>query len=135
RAGGHVCELSDSDAIRDPLDWITKQGFLYVETENPCAKAQCPVNARCHSDFENDTYVCACLSGFSGRNCEVIGCFKTPVGLFSETIGNFTHEAQTNPAQALSECGELTRDIGYHVFALGYDGLCMSGADAQDKIL
>ncbi len=31
--GGHMCELSDSDAIRDPLDWITKQGFLYAETE------------------------------------------------------------------------------------------------------
>ena len=27
--GGHVCELSDSDSIRDPLDWITKQGFIY----------------------------------------------------------------------------------------------------------
>ena len=31
--GGHVCELSDSDAIRDPLDLDTKQGFLYVETQ------------------------------------------------------------------------------------------------------
>ena len=31
--GGHVCELSDSDAIRDPLDWITKQGFQYIETQ------------------------------------------------------------------------------------------------------
>ena len=27
--GSHVCELSDSDSIRDPLDWITKQGFIY----------------------------------------------------------------------------------------------------------
>lgn len=31
--GGHVCELSDSDSIRDPLDWITKQGFVYAETK------------------------------------------------------------------------------------------------------
>ena len=31
--GGHVCELSDSDAIRDPLDLVTKQGFLYAETQ------------------------------------------------------------------------------------------------------
>ena len=30
---GHVCELSDSDAIRDPLGFITKQGFLYGETQ------------------------------------------------------------------------------------------------------
>ena len=32
-SGGHVCELSDSDAIRDPLDLIIKQGFLYGETQ------------------------------------------------------------------------------------------------------
>ncbi|KAJ7385549.1 hypothetical protein OS493_015124, partial [Desmophyllum pertusum] len=31
--GGHVCELSDSDTIRDPLDWITKQGFIYRGTK------------------------------------------------------------------------------------------------------
>ena len=31
--GGHVCELSDTDAIRDPLDWTTKQGFIYRGTK------------------------------------------------------------------------------------------------------
>lgn len=31
--GYHVCELSESDAISHPLDWITKQGFLYGETQ------------------------------------------------------------------------------------------------------
>ena len=31
--GGQVCELSDSDAIRDPLDWTTKQGFIYGGTK------------------------------------------------------------------------------------------------------
>ena len=31
--GGQVCELSDSDAIRNPLDWTTKQGFIYGGTK------------------------------------------------------------------------------------------------------
>ena len=31
--GSHVCELSDSDAIRDPRDWTTKQGFIYGGTK------------------------------------------------------------------------------------------------------
>ena len=31
--GGHVCELSDSDAKRDPLDWTAKQGFVYRGTK------------------------------------------------------------------------------------------------------
>lgn len=30
--GGHVCELSNSDAIRDPQDWVAKQRHHYVGT-------------------------------------------------------------------------------------------------------
>lgn len=30
--GGHVCELSNSDAIRDPQDWVTKQRHFYIGT-------------------------------------------------------------------------------------------------------
>lgn len=33
KGGGHVCELSDSDARRDPLDWTTKHGFIYRGTK------------------------------------------------------------------------------------------------------
>ncbi|XP_078348946.1 uncharacterized protein LOC144633894 isoform X1 [Oculina patagonica] len=69
-SGGYVCELSDSDSIRDPLDWITKQGFVYAETKNPCREFQCPVNSRCQSDFEHNTQQCVCGAGFTGNNCE-----------------------------------------------------------------
>ena len=31
-----MCELNDSDAIRDPLDWTTKQGFIYGGTKVCC---------------------------------------------------------------------------------------------------
>ena len=33
-SGNHVCELSDSDAIRQPMEWITKQGFIYSQVLN-----------------------------------------------------------------------------------------------------
>ena len=55
----------------------------------------------------------------------------TPPGLFSETLGDFTHEADAD--QALMKCGELAHNKNYHVFALGFDGLCLSGDDAQHK--
>lgn len=32
-SGDHVCELSNSDAIRDPLDLMTNQGFIYRGSE------------------------------------------------------------------------------------------------------
>ena len=31
------------------------------------------------------------------------------------------------------KCGELAHNKRYHVFALGFGGLCQSGGDAQDK--
>jgi len=31
------------------------------------------------------------------------------------------------------DCGELVHNKGYNVFALGFGGLCLSGADAQKK--
>lgn len=60
----------------------------------------------------------------------MIGCFKTPDGLFSEILGDFTQE---DPDRALMECGELAHNKGYQVFALGFGGLCLSGPDAQHK--
>ncbi len=63
----------------------------------------------------------------------MIGCFETPKGLLPETLGDFRQEAQTNPAQALTNCSELTRNKGYHVFGLGFGGLCLSGVDAQNR--
>ncbi|XP_022798270.1 A disintegrin and metalloproteinase with thrombospondin motifs 12-like isoform X2 [Stylophora pistillata] len=64
-----------------------------------------------------------------------IGCFKPPpeANLFSKTLGDFRAEAKTDPNQALMQCGELAHRDGYHVFALGLDGLCMSDADARNK--
>lgn len=61
----------------------------------------------------------------------VIGCFKTSLGLFSETLGDFRHEA--DPDQAFMKCGELAHNKNYHVFALGFGGLCLSGEDAHNK--
>ena len=31
------------------------------------------------------------------------------------------------------KCGELAHNKNYHVFALGFGGLCLSGDDAQNK--
>ena len=60
-----------------------------------------------------------------------IGCFRSPAGLFSETLGDFTHE--NDPINAVMQCKELARRKNYRVFALGHGGVCMSGADAKDS--
>ncbi|XP_068711961.1 fibropellin-3-like isoform X2 [Montipora foliosa] len=69
-SGDYVCELSDSDATRDELDLIAKRGFIYRAIRNSCLEAQCPEHARCYPDFEHDSHVCACATGYTGNNCE-----------------------------------------------------------------
>lgn len=41
-----------------------------LQQQNPCKNAQCPVNARCYSDFEHETYACVCIPGFTGNSCQ-----------------------------------------------------------------
>ncbi|XP_015758816.1 PREDICTED: A disintegrin and metalloproteinase with thrombospondin motifs 18-like [Acropora digitifera] len=74
-----------------------------------------------------------CNEERTSDNCKEyqIGCFRSPAGLFSETLGDFTHE--NNPINAVMQCKELARRKNYRVFALGHGGVCMSGADAKDS--
>ncbi|RMX47457.1 hypothetical protein pdam_00002147 [Pocillopora damicornis] len=64
--GDHVCELNDSDGVKDPDDLVTRLWLLH----SSCATTQCHVNSRCYSDFEHDSYLCACSPGFTGERCE-----------------------------------------------------------------
>ncbi|PFX18416.1 Uromodulin [Stylophora pistillata] len=123
---GHVCELSDSDSHRDHMDWITKEGFSYVETLNPCRQAQCPLNGRCYSNFENNThayideckknlhschsnafcnntngsYSCICKTGFQGDGKE------TCHGKFNQSYSSNGNAFNISRSKNIDECIE-----------------------------
>ena len=53
---------------------MTRLILLFILRKNPCAKTQCPVNSRCYSDFEHDSYLCVCSPRFTGERCEIGEC-------------------------------------------------------------
>nr|XP_058957074.1 uncharacterized protein LOC131784293 [Pocillopora verrucosa] len=74
QAGGHQCELSKSDHIRDPADLVPMAGYIYRPTESRCSSSPCPDNATCVSLTET-TFQCLCPPGFTGNSCETgINC-------------------------------------------------------------
>ena len=44
--------------------------LVLFQRKNPCSDAECPVNSRCYSDLEHDTYQCVCAAGFTGNSCQ-----------------------------------------------------------------
>ena len=63
-----------------------------------------------------------------------MACFRGADNL-EEELGDFTSEIKlgTDPYDVVEKCAVLARAKQYKMFALGKDGLCLSGADTQNK--
>ena len=63
-----------------------------------------------------------------------VACFRGADNL-EEELGDFTSEIKlgTDPYDVVEKCAVLARAKHYKMFALGKDGLCLSGADTQNK--
>ena len=62
----------------------------------------------------------ACFRGASNLE-EKLGDFRSKIKLASDTY------------DVVEKCAQLARAKQYKMFALGKDGLCLSGADTQNK--
>ena len=63
-----------------------------------------------------------------------VACFRGADNL-EEELGDFRSEIKlgTDPYDVVEKCAVLARAKHYKMFALGKDGLCLSGADTQNK--
>ena len=63
-----------------------------------------------------------------------VACF-TGADNLEEELGNFAKEIDsgTDTYDAVEECAELAHDKHYKMFALGKNGVCLSGADTQNR--
>ena len=63
-----------------------------------------------------------------------VACFRGASNL-EEKLDDFKSEIKlgTDPYDVVEKCAELARAKHYKMFALGKDGLCLSGADTQNK--
>ena len=62
-----------------------------------------------------------------------VACFIGADNL-REVLGDFTNEIKwDNTNEVVNKCAKLAYTKGYTLFAMGKDGLCLSGADIQYK--
>ena len=63
-----------------------------------------------------------------------VACFRG-AGNLEEELGDFRSEIKlgTDPYDVVEKCAVLAHAKQYKMFALGKDGLCLSGADTQNK--
>ena len=63
-----------------------------------------------------------------------VACFRGADNL-EEELGDFRSEIKlgTDPYDVVEKCAVLAHAKQYKMFALGKDGLCLSGADTQNK--
>ena len=75
---------------------ISHEHFFLIsfQRKNPCSDAGCPVNSRCFSDLEHDTYQCVCAVGFTG-NCQSGKC-----NVYLNTLKSCNYTAKLNACEA-----------------------------------
>ncbi|XP_020610701.1 putative vitellogenin receptor isoform X2 [Orbicella faveolata] len=67
--GRRVCELSNSHHVLHPKHLVSRPGFIYRSSVNPCG-APCPEKQSCLSFGNAGKYSCRCPdSGFTGSTC------------------------------------------------------------------
>ncbi|XP_068708476.1 sushi, von Willebrand factor type A, EGF and pentraxin domain-containing protein 1-like [Montipora foliosa] len=68
--GKLLCELLPSDKYNNSDKFISNEAFHHFSIASPCSAWPCKNNGTCLPLYEEDSYKCACKTGFNGRDCE-----------------------------------------------------------------
>ncbi|CAH3042479.1 unnamed protein product [Pocillopora meandrina] len=80
--GNQQCELNNAtEKNQTPFLLVNKEGYTYLEIENPCSSSPCLNNGTCQARFTNKGFRCVCRHGFSGDNCQFKAKHTEPGGI------------------------------------------------------
>ncbi|XP_015780342.1 PREDICTED: uromodulin-like [Acropora digitifera] len=65
-----LCEHLPSDKYNNSEKFIPSNAFHHFSTWSPCSAVVCGNNGKCVALYNENSYVCLCKEGFTGRNCE-----------------------------------------------------------------
>ncbi|XP_067046958.1 uromodulin-like [Acropora muricata] len=65
-----LCEHLPSDKYNKSEKFISSNAFHHFSTWSPCSAVVCENNGKCVALYKENSYVCLCKEGFTGRNCE-----------------------------------------------------------------
>ncbi|XP_015780355.1 PREDICTED: uromodulin-like [Acropora digitifera] len=65
-----LCEHLPSDKYNNSEKLIPNNAFHHFSIWSPCSAVVCGNNGKCVALYKENSYVCLCKEGFTGRNCE-----------------------------------------------------------------
>ncbi|XP_068701130.1 uncharacterized protein [Montipora foliosa] len=65
-----LCELLPSDKYRESHNFVASQQYHHFSITTPCHNEPCKNGATCLVKYEDDSYECACVTGYAGKSCE-----------------------------------------------------------------
>ncbi|XP_068700748.1 retinoschisin-like isoform X2 [Montipora foliosa] len=68
--GKLLCELLPSDKYNNSDKFISNEAFHHFSITSPCSAWPCKNNGTCLPLYEENSYKCACKTGFNGQDCE-----------------------------------------------------------------
>ncbi|XP_067047603.1 uromodulin-like [Acropora muricata] len=67
-----LCEHLPSDKYNNSEKFIPSKAFHHFSIWSPCSAVVCGNNGKCVALYKENSYVCLCKDGFTGRNCETV---------------------------------------------------------------
>jgi len=77
--GKLLCELLPSDKYNNSDKLVPSNVFHHYSIASPCNSLPCKNNGKCVSLYEEDSYVCFCTVGFTGKNCETVSSIASTI--------------------------------------------------------
>ncbi|XP_067046881.1 uromodulin-like [Acropora muricata] len=65
-----LCEHLPSNKYNNSEKFIPSNAFHHFSIWSPCSAVVCGNNGKCEALYKENSYVCLCKEGFTGRNCE-----------------------------------------------------------------
>ena len=62
--------------------------FVVLSLQSPCSAVVCGNNGKCVALYKENSYICLCKEGFTGRNCEtgkIVPYMVVILGLYDES--------------------------------------------------
>ncbi|XP_068737215.1 EGF-like repeat and discoidin I-like domain-containing protein 3 [Montipora capricornis] len=123
--GKLLCELLPSDKYNNSDKFISNEAFHHFSITSPCSAWPCKNNGTCLPLYEENSYKCACKTGFNGQDCEndIDECSTgehncSHVAVCNNTIGSYSCTCQEGYVGNGRNCSECQQPLGMEFGAI-----------------
>ncbi|RMX43467.1 hypothetical protein pdam_00001885 [Pocillopora damicornis] len=69
--GKVICELLPSDIYNNSEKFVLSQSHHHYSIASPCISWPCQNKGTCAAQYQENSYVCVCAKGYTGKHCEL----------------------------------------------------------------